>query len=100
MSKPDKVAVEELLSRSISAVYPSGDALRTRLMQGEPLRIYMGIDPTASYVHLGHATNYLLLKRLHALGHKIIVLVGDFTALIGDPSDKASARVQLTPRRC
>lgn len=60
------------------------------------MRIYMGIDPTATYIHLGHTTNYLLLERFHNLGHKIIVLVGDFTAQIGDPSDKSSARVKLT----
>lgn len=54
------------------------------------MRIYMGIDPTATYIHLGHTTNYLLLERFHNLGHKIIVLVGDFTAQIGDPSDKLS----------
>ncbi len=97
MKKPNIEAVDEVLSRSISAVYPSVAALRTKLLQGQPLRIYVGIDPTASYVHLGHATNYLLMRRLHELGHKVIVLVGDFTALIGDPSDKTSARVQLTP---
>jgi tyrosyl-tRNA synthetase len=97
MKTPDREAIEEVLTRSISEIYPSRDALRDRLLSGEPLRIYVGIDPTATYVHLGHATNYLLLDRLHKLGHKIIVLVGDFTALIGDPSDKSSARRQLTP---
>lgn len=97
MNKPDSTGIEEILSRSISAIYPSTEAFRNKLLEGKPLRIYVGIDPTASYVHLGHATNYLLMKRLHELGHKIIVLVGDFTALIGDPSDKTSARVQLTP---
>ncbi|MCA9350028.1 tyrosine--tRNA ligase, partial [Candidatus Saccharibacteria bacterium] len=48
------------------------------------------------YIHLGHSTNYLMLERFHQLGHKIIVLIGDFTAMIGDPSDKSSMRVQLT----
>lgn len=57
----------------------------------------MGIDPTADYIHIGHSTNYIILKRLHELGHKIVVLVGDFTAMIGDPSDKTSMRVALTP---
>ena len=66
------------------------------LLSGKQLRVYMGIDPTADYVHLGHSTNYLLLERLHKLGHKITVLVGDFTAMIGDPSDKTSERIRLT----
>lgn len=88
--------IEEILSRSVDKVYPTKDALRELLSSGRQLKIYMGIDPTADYVHLGHSTNYLILERLHQLGHKIIVLVGDFTAMIGDPSDKTSARVQLS----
>jgi tyrosyl-tRNA synthetase len=60
------------------------------------LHFYTGIDPTANYVHIGHSTNYLILERLHALGHRITVLVGDFTAMIGDPSDKSSERIQLS----
>lgn len=87
---------EELLSRSIKAVYPSKEALGELLNTGKKLRIYMGIDPTADYVHLGHSTNYIILKRFHELGHKIIVLIGDFTAMIGDPSDKTSLRKKLT----
>ena len=70
--------------------------LESALLSGKQLSIYMGIDPTADYVHLGHSTNYLILERLHKLGHKIIVLVGDFTAMIGDPSDKNAERTRLT----
>lgn len=88
--------IDELLTRSVDSIYPSPEVLRQKLQSGKQLRVYMGIDPTATYVHIGHATNYLILERLHALGHKIIVLVGDFTATIGDPSDKTSMRVQLT----
>ncbi len=87
---------EELLSRSIKTIYPSKEALSEVLATGKKLRIYTGIDPTADYVHLGHSTNYIILKRLHELGHKIIVLIGDFTAMIGDPSDKTSLRKKLT----
>lgn len=92
----DPVAIEEVLTRSIAEILPSKEGLREQLASGRRLSFYVGIDPTADYVHLGHSTNYLLLERLHALGHKIIVLVGDFTAMIGDPSDKTSMRVQLT----
>jgi tyrosyl-tRNA synthetase len=88
--------IEELLSRSIDTIYPSTDALRQRLLEGRQLQVYMGIDPTADYIHIGHSTNYIILRRLHDLGHKITVLVGDFTAMIGDPSDKSSMRIQLT----
>ncbi len=92
----DEEKVDEILSRSISAVYPTLDSVRTALLCGKRLSIYVGIDPTATYVHLGHSTNYLILERLHKLGHRIVVLVGDFTAMIGDPTDKAAARVPLT----
>jgi tyrosyl-tRNA synthetase len=92
----DPAAIEEVLSRSIAEVLPTKDGLREQLASGQQLSFYVGIDPTADYVHLGHSTNYLLLERLHAMGHKIIVLVGDFTAMIGDPSDKTSMRIQLT----
>ena len=92
----DPNAIEEVLTRSIAEILPTKEGLREKLASGQQLSFYVGIDPTADYVHLGHSTNYLLLERLHAMGHKIIVLVGDFTAMIGDPSDKSSARAQLT----
>jgi tyrosyl-tRNA synthetase len=92
----DAALINEALSRSIAEILPSADEFRQRLLSGDRLRIYVGIDPTASYVHIGHSTNYLILERLHKLGHEIVVLVGDFTAMIGDPSDKTSERVQLT----
>jgi tyrosyl-tRNA synthetase len=92
----DEAKIAEILTRSIDSIYPTRQAFESALKSGERLSFYVGIDPTADYVHLGHSTNYLLLKRLHNLGHKINVLVGDFTAMIGDPSDKTSARVQLT----
>ena len=88
----DKALIAELLTRSIDTVYPSREMLEVALLSGKRLSIYMGIDPTADYVHLGHSTNYLILERLHKLGHKIIVLVGDFTAMIGDPSGKSEER--------
>ncbi len=92
----DAEKIEELLTRSVAALYPSKDALAAVLRSGKRLSVFVGIDPTADYVHLGHSTNYLILERLHKLGHQITVLVGDFTAMIGDPSDKSSARVQLS----
>ncbi len=92
----DPSLIDEILTRSVETIFPSKEALREKLLSGKQLRIYMGIDPTADYIHIGHSTNYIILKRLHNLGHKIIVLVGDFTAMIGDPSDKSSLRQQLT----
>ncbi|PIP73459.1 MAG: tyrosine--tRNA ligase [Candidatus Lloydbacteria bacterium CG22_combo_CG10-13_8_21_14_all_47_15] len=88
--------IDEILSRSVDTIYPSKEALKEVLLSGKKLRVYVGIDPTSDYVHLGHSTNYILLKRFHELGHTVIVLVGDFTATIGDPSDKSAVRIQLT----
>jgi tyrosyl-tRNA synthetase len=92
----DGAKIDEILTRSIDKIYPSKEKLKELLASGKQLKVYVGIDPTADYVHLGHSTNYIILKRLHELGHKIIVLVGDFTAMIGDPTDKTSTRTQLT----
>lgn len=92
----DEQANKELLNRSIKTIYPSKEALEEVLASGKKLRIYVGIDPTADYVHIGHSTNYIILKRFHDLGHKVIVLIGDFTAMIGDPSDKTALRKKLT----
>lgn len=92
----DKEKIEELLTRSVENVYPTKEGLQELLRSGKQIRAYVGIDPTADYVHVGHSTNYLVLERLWCLGHKIIVLVGDFTAMIGDPSDKMAVRSPLT----
>jgi tyrosyl-tRNA synthetase len=71
--------------------------LRERLAEGRPLRIYLGVDPTAPDLHLGHAVPLRNLARFQALGHEVVLLIGDFTARIGDPSDKDKTRPQLSP---
>jgi tyrosyl-tRNA synthetase len=74
--------------------------LRQRLgesaREGRPLRIYCGFDPTASDLHLGHTVPMRKLAQFQELGHEVIFLIGSFTALIGDPSDKTSTRRQQT----
>lgn len=62
----------------------------------EPMRIYIGADPTSSVLHLSHAKNFMLLEEFRQLGHEVSVLFGDFTARIGDPTDRLSARKQLS----
>ncbi len=75
--------------------------LRERLIEaqkeGRPLRVYCGYDPTAPDLHLGHTVTMRKLAQFQELGHEVIFLIGGFTALIGDPSDKDSARPQQTP---
>ncbi|CAM4313748.1 tyrosine--tRNA ligase [Kerstersia similis] len=63
---------------------------------GEPLRIKLGLDPTAPDIHLGHTVVLNKLRQLQDLGHKVIFLIGDFTATIGDPSGRNSTRPPLT----
>ena len=70
--------------------------LRERLHEGRPLRVYCGFDPTASQLTLGHTVPMRKLRQFQELGHQVIFLIGTFTALIGDPSDKDSARPQQT----
>jgi tyrosyl-tRNA synthetase len=74
--------------------------LRERLSESSrdqrPLRVYCGFDPTASDLHLGHTVPMRKLAQFQELGHEVVFLIGSFTALIGDPSDKTAARRQLT----
>jgi tyrosyl-tRNA synthetase len=88
--------LDELLSRGVANIIPSKEVLRKELESGKKLNIYLGIDPTAVNIHLGHAVTLRKLQQFAQLGHNVIFLVGDFTALIGDTSDKESERPQLT----
>lgn len=89
--------IEELLSRSVKEILPMKESLREALLSGRKLRIYIGTDATGQSLHLGHATNYMILERFRRLGHEVIFLIGDFTSRIGDPTDRNdSLRKQLT----
>src|SRR3989344_2896258 len=88
--------ISDLLTRGVANVVPSKDKLEKVLRSDRKLRIYLGIDPTAPHIHLGNATHLRRLQKLVDLGHHIIFLIGDFTALIGDTSDKDSERPSLT----
>jgi tyrosyl-tRNA synthetase len=72
------------------------DELLERLQSGRPLRIKLGFDPTAPDIHLGHTVLINKLRQFQQLGHEILFLVGDFTAMIGDPSGKNATRPPLT----
>ena len=92
----DEKLIDELLERSVEEILPSKVELKKLLMSGKKIRIYIGTDPTGTSLHLGHATNYVILEKFRKLGHEVIFLIGDFTARIGDPTDKISVRKQLT----
>lgn len=94
----DKARIEAIFARgTVTEIFPSKDAFVSRLISGDRLRIYIGFDPTFTALHLGHAKNLMFLEELRQLGHEVIVLFGDFTAQIGDPSDKMATRKQLSP---
>lgn len=97
LNSPEKI--EEILRRGVESVLPSRDFVRARLEQGSQLTVYLGIDPTGPTLHIGHAITLKKLAQFQALGHKIILLVGDFTARIGDPTDKLATRTTLTPEQ-
>ncbi len=93
----DKAAIADVAnSRYVERVYPSREALREALERGEQLSLYVGIDPTGSHLHLGHSVQLLFLRELQKLGHHIILLIGDFTGRVGDPTGKTQARQQLS----
>ena len=73
-----------------------GEELRDRLASGRPLKVYCGYDPTAPDIHLGHTVTMRKLRQFQDLGHDVTFLIGNFTGLVGDPSDKDSARPQQT----
>ncbi len=86
----------ELLTRGVERIYPSFDELEKVLASGKKLKIYLGIDPTGPSLHLGHLANLLRLRDFQEQGHEVVILIGDFTAMIGDPTDKTAARIKLT----
>jgi len=94
----DRRRLEEVFARgTVVEVLPSREGLLDALTKGLRLKIYIGLDPTSTALHLGHAKNLIFLEELRQLGHEAIVLFGDFTAMIGDP-DKNATRRQLTTK--
>ncbi|PJA47631.1 tyrosine--tRNA ligase [Candidatus Uhrbacteria bacterium CG_4_9_14_3_um_filter_36_7] len=96
MAQTDSQLIETFLTRGIEHVYPSKEIVKTWFLKGEPLTMYLGIDPTGPTLHLGHAIILRKMRHFQDMGHKIILLIGDFTGLIGDPTDKSATRVRQT----
>lgn len=86
--------IEELLSRGVEEIIDKSN-VENKLKSGEPLRVKLGIDPTSPNIHLGRSIPLLKLKDFQELGHKIVLIIGDFTGVIGDTSDKDSERPML-----
>jgi len=95
MNKEQEQQIDEVLTRGVAEVIDR-ENLKKRLLNGEKLRIKFGIDPTSPDLHLGHSVALRKLKQLQDLGHQIILLIGDATARIGDPSGRNETRKMLT----
>ena len=96
----DSKQIDAFLTRSVQSIMPNdgehADAFKKKLLSGERIRVYTGIDPTGPSLHIGHLIWLKKLAELQALGHEVIMLIGDFTAMIGDPTDKKATRKRLT----
>jgi len=89
---------DELLTKSVAEIIAK-ENLEKKLASGKKLRIKYGIDPTTPEIHLGHAVPIRKLAQFQQLGHKIVFLLGDFTAQIGDPSGKLKTRTALSSKQ-
>ena len=99
-------SLPDWLARGMADLFPDGNpddvdqALAARLaaaeLEGRPLRVKLGIDPTGSDIHLGHSILFRKLRAFQDEGHTAVLIIGDFTARIGDPTGKSATRVQLT----
>ena len=93
----DEAKVDALLSRGVCEVIVKDD-LRKKLLSGRRLRIKLGIDPTSPDLHIGRSIPLLKLRDFQELGHQVVLIVGDFTAVIGDTSDKDAERPMLAQK--
>ena len=102
MSFPENLSLDQqmaLLARGTTEIVPLAE-LKSKLAksakEGRPLQIKLGLDPTAPDIHLGFAVVLRKLRQFQDLGHEVVIIIGDYTALIGDPSGRSSTRPMLT----
>lgn len=94
----DEQKINQILTRGVDEVIDL-EHLKSALMSGRKLRIKLGIDPTSPNLHIGRAIPLLKLRDFQELGHKIVLIIGDFTGVIGDTSDKDSERPMLDAKK-
>ena len=92
LSVPEQLAI---LARGTVTIH-SEKELAEKLARGKPLRVKLGVDPTSPDIHLGHAVGLRKLRQFQELGHHIVLIIGDFTAMIGDPSGRSTTRPALS----
>jgi tyrosyl-tRNA synthetase len=87
--------INEVLTRGVEQVLPTKEGL-AKIMSQRPITLYQGFDPSMPSLHLGNLVGVMKLRAFQKLGHKVIFLIGDFTGMIGDPSDKLAVRKKLS----
>jgi tyrosyl-tRNA synthetase len=92
----DEKLIDEILERGVEKIYPDKDTLRKKLLSGKKIKLYCGYDPSASSLHIGNAISINKLGQFQKLGHEVIFLIGEFTGMIGDPTDKSATRKKLS----
>ena len=95
MSRIDSNTLRKITRRGVAEIIPENDFIK-RLNEGTPLRLKMGFDPSKPDLHLGHVVGLKKLRQLQDLGHELTLIVGDWTAQIGDPSGQSDTRSMLT----
>ncbi|MFA6604034.1 MAG: tyrosine--tRNA ligase [Patescibacteria group bacterium] len=91
----DKARIESLLRRRVAEVVVEA-SLRQKLASGRQLRVKLGVDPTAPDLHLGHAVALKKLREFQELGHQVVLIIGDYTTRVGDPTGKSKTRPMLS----
>ena len=89
----------KLLALGAEEILPEGallDRLRQCARENRPLRVKQGFDPTAPDIHLGHSVGLRRLRQFQELGHQVVLIIGDYTGMVGDPSGRSKTRPQLT----
>ena len=93
--KPPREQLKDLLRGAVNII--SEEELLKKLEKGAPLRVKLGVDPSSPDIHLGHTVVLRKLRQFQDAGHTAVLIIGDFTALVGDPTGKKKTRPQLTP---
>ena len=93
----DEKTLEKILHRGVVEIIVEEELVHL-LRDGKPLRLKMGFDPSSPDIHVGHAVGLRKLRQLQDLGHQVVVIVGDWTGRIGDPSGQSATRKMLTPQ--
>ncbi|MEK7113783.1 MAG: tyrosine--tRNA ligase, partial [Patescibacteria group bacterium] len=93
----DEKRIDDILNRGVHEIFTK-EELKKRLLSGKQLHFKLGTDVTGSFLHLGHSVLHRKLRDFQELGHRVTLIIGDFTTLVGDHSDKVDMRKETTAK--